>query len=362
MSARARERRIAVLRHLGTLLFLVATFTSFGGCSGCGCGCDREPMMMRSCSCSFPSLSCSGGCAPGTPRDAGPIDARDTPPEDVPRDTRFSTFDVPRDPCDYGTPGAAIGSVCLADGSCSGALACETELVAPLVSGGGLAIASGTCGLPCDPLADACGSCARCSSDVPVGAGRLGTSPVCRPRCTPTLLDRGDCGPGFTCDARSAVCVPACRSDRDCQIEPVVSAGGVAFAEQPLLRCDFVTGRCLRPDPVPMVGHGAPCADDLDCAAGDECWRPSLTRLGMCTRFGCASPGRACDPGALCDGWECVLPCLTSSDCPAGLGCEPSMGACWLNCASTADCGGGFVCETELGCTTDCFCTLDTRP
>lgn len=359
MSERARERRLAVLRHLGTFLFLAMVFTSFGGCSGCccdGCSCHCSPCPgppdasvtppppsrpPSSCSCSHIDYQW----------DAGPIDA----PLDTRTDAPFTTFDVPRDACDYTTPGAAPGSVCRPDGSCADGLTCELGVLVPVLAGEPRLIPTNVCAIACDPARDDCGPCARCSSDLPVGAGRLTAPPVCRPRCTPSLLDRGDCLAGFTCDPRTAVCVPACQTDLDCQLEP--TADGLAFTEQPLLTCDPLTGRCAHPDPTPAPPLGTACETDLDCAATDVCFRPSFARLGACARFGCASPSLACDLGAVCTSEGCVPQCLAIGPaCPLGLACERPSGTCRLTCTTSAECAAGRICQTELGCTGDCFC------
>ncbi len=341
-----RHLRRVVVQAVGAVGLLWMCGILGIGCEGCGCGtptprrCDPAPM------------SCIS-CARPEPCDAGPSDVG-APLPDFDADARV-LVDAPM------CVGGLLGVPCVEE-VCdpTTALLCLPAPEAVLSDGATVALGEASCSRECDPEADTCGPCAGCSTELPFGSGRVYTRPVCRPRCAPSFGTPGDCPSGLTCDPRTALCVPSCDDDADCQYAPL-SDGTFAPSTAGGLRCDRATGRCAHdtPDTLPTTGDG--CLADTDCAAGHEC-----SAAGVCTRFACEPPMRACPPEERCVPTEgstsCRLACNTTGDCPGRTACDPNSNTCWATCSYDRDCTASEQCLTPTGRPCDgppCFCAVD---
>jgi hypothetical protein len=213
---------------------------------------------------------------------------------------------------------------------------------------------------------------ADCAFDVQCGS-RICVDGAC---ADPTLcLDDDDCAATEACV--DAVCRPRCAADDDCG----ASVGGIG-----LQTC--VDGRCLQRclNDATCFGQGIceagacqtpQCADDVDCAAGDE-----FCDGGRCTAFtACAVDDDCFDPNLFCDTAATPVRCaerpLCRADAQCGATalcidahCRPAEG-CFVDadcadvddecvasrcvrrpdCRADADCGDGLVCA-DLRCTT----------
>lgn len=147
---------------------------------------------------------------------------------------------------------------------------------------------------------------------------------------TEDLCEGQICGPGFSCDSMTGLCVDSCAD--------VVCAAGVACED----------GACQDPclNVTCPVGLGCFLGDCIDLCFGNSCTEnqycePSTGEcLDLCGEVMCRS-GQRCEAGV------CVLAC-NDVECPDGQSCDPNTGACIDLCADV-NCRAGFVCNPLSG-------------
>lgn len=199
--------------------------------------------------------------------------------------------------------GAANGSACTADATCSGGVCV------------GVGSPGAVCAAPCTD--GACATGETCT--------RLGDSLLCLPAC-----ESATCASGLVCAASAGVCLPDCRAGWSCGSALVCSDGGT---------CELPT------DPGAAVGE--PCAADMDCAGG-VCIG-SETGAGVCAAP-CASG--ECPAGQTCarlgDHLLCVPACTAGTPCTGALVCSESLAACLPDCRDGWSCGV-LQCDAQTG-------------
>lgn len=263
---------------------------------------------------------------------------------------------------------------CLDDGDCATGAFCDragpTPRCLPRFSLGSACTreqqcASGRClqGVCCD---SACtGACETCNGLTPDGFPTPLPAGTCLPLPLGTFPRRSvDCGP-YLCDGVERGCAASCVTDLACLSERW--CGGSEPAT------------CLNP----LLGPGAPCSRDRQCASG-------LCVDGVCCTSRCAEDCRACnlpgqeglcagetgtqsaDGGFCVDGLSCLEPCFGDCQrCVASTGlCAPRtdngrLAACGnFACGSPAD-GGCFescVPGTAQGCVSGQYCQAGATP
>ncbi|MDH5492771.1 MAG: hypothetical protein OEY14_12530 [Myxococcales bacterium] len=181
----------------------------------------------------------------------------------------------------------------------------------------------------------------ECESDAECGAG-ICLGQRCYARCT---SDR-DCAQGGTCDLGTGACV--------LRVVPVDAGPDVldpcaAITCAADSYCHPVSAACVR------------CLETAHCPAGEFC----DTGRGACLAAG-SGAGADCAP---CDDTSpctlgtcvsrpepaervCLRPCATDAECPAGLGCDPSIG-----CVPTGTtCTSFFATSSARACAEDLEC------
>ncbi|MEQ8458475.1 MAG: hypothetical protein RIB77_29525 [Sandaracinaceae bacterium] len=239
----------------------------------------------------------------------------------------------------------------------------------------------GQCSNACDTTTDMCGDCATCSETlggasafgaVGIGAANLDisgrtseTSPgICRANCAYDPATNGGCPDGYTCDVSENVCIEACVSDLQCNLD-----WGLNRTEQLVtvqregnpFTCNSTTGRCEWTPPADAA-FGSECDSNEDC--------PSDIGVcligGRCATYQCNLPdatGMApmfpCPDGAICvgvggnDAAFCLDMCRTPDDCFAGQACSPQSG---LPDDNTGLCFG--ICRNDGECHADERCRI----
>jgi hypothetical protein len=239
----------------------------------------------------------------------------------------------------------------------------------------------GQCSEACDPTMDTgvCGECGNCSTTLG-GSDSFGAvgisvrsfdttmrtndvrSGICRANCVFNAETNGGCPVGYTCDVGENVCVEACVTDSQCNLNWGTSQadGLVAYEETGSpYTCNSTTGRCEWAD---AGAYGADCESNLDCPAdigvcliGGHCatYQCNLAdATGMAAMYPCPTDAICVGIGGN-DAAFCLDTCVTPADCFAGQACSPQSG---LPGGATGLCFG--ICESDAECRTDERCRV----
>jgi hypothetical protein len=186
----------------------------------------------------------------------------------------------------------------------------------------------------------------QCSQDSDCDSGYVcSTQDQCIP-APPDSSDAGDCSingcpVGYVCELANGVaeCVSLSTPSGDAGVDAPTSADAAADAPAKPITCN---------------GDG-----DCTAAAGSRCVD------GVCTlAVGLCSDGTQCKAaGAACVEGICEARCNASTPCPAGYGCDFTLGVCDLNpgaCtgSGTSTCPGGATC-VEGHCVAPCSSTAE---
>ena len=351
-------------KRLGFVMVLSASALAWVGCDGDPAPEDGGPCVPG------PGVICleDGGTDAEVPADSGPR------PDSGPEVCR---------PAPVG--GGTAGSACRSGGTMCTGMACNPEigLRPPL---GNLFVGS-MCGDECNPNAatDECGECADCSEFSylgrlrvpefavgPDGMALIAMDGVCRPLCTPDPAGNGGCRTGYTCDIDRGICVGACQTDAQCNIN------GETLEADPAgeWTCNTTTGRCELEGTVGAAAGDA-CTADSECMDNGQCLTGDAIPDGFCTRLNCNAAGFECGTGETCSlhglggpSW-CLPSCMVGAEPEAdrlgagghGMGCDPGAACKWdgrsaeatggcqpaeYNDITTPNIGG--ACETSADC------------
>jgi len=233
----------------------------------------------------------------------------------------------------------------------------------------------GLCTQACDPASTGtCGECASCTEDPGLSPGiaqliSVGTfdiAPitseaqpgVCQQNCQWNGTDNGGCPSGYSCDPGSNICIAACTTDSQCQVNFLNSEEDqICVALNGTATCNTATGQCEEPGASGAFGDA--CDSNAECQA-----QVGICLIGgRCSNYQCSSAdgmsaGAApCPADAICAGIGgnggslCFGLCDTPADCFEGQACSPEAdlpdgraGLCSPICGDDSECQGTQRC------------------
>ena len=216
------------------------------------------------------------------------------------------------------------------------------------------------------------GACTQCRTQLDCRHLGLGG-----PGCSPSGSCLGGCASDQDCVGSASKCLGldsgypscGCGTDQDCVGNNLGERCDTDPSDNRYGSCVcYVEGDCLAGQTCPASGESSYCSgrctDDSSCPANYFCDPTLICRPRCDTGHNCMGFDPACDVNNIglqngqtatgsSPGVTWCVPCVTASDCPAGMGCD-SMGRSCVQCSFDAECGGSNVCTFDETCRPRC--------